>query len=117
MNEALLDSIGSEPRGGAPQDGPSTYWIDQARGDFLARIADQSDEPFAEGNVTYLSVRGGRVEARYAFGPGDDDACDSIAADDFFELLEAWRERVLMESPEAARRVPPEPPARPMPPR
>ena len=32
MSEVLKDSIGTRPPRAAPQDGPSTYWIDLRRG-------------------------------------------------------------------------------------
>jgi len=64
-NEALEDSIGSRPPRGAPQAGPSTFWLNRALQGVRARIADAGDEPFASGNATYLQVRGRNVEARY----------------------------------------------------
>lgn len=117
LNEALEDSIGSRPPRGAAQDGPSTYWLDRALLGVRARVEDASDEPFASGNVTYLQVRHGRVEARYDYDSPDDDNFEAIDVPDFIRLVEEWRDRVLQGSPDADRRLPPSSPARPMPPR
>lgn len=116
LNEALEDSIGSRPPRGAPQDGPSTFWLDRALQGVRARVADASDEPFASGNTTYLQVRDGKVEARYDYDPPDDDCFGVIAVEKFIQLVEDWRARILEVSPEADKRVPPPPEARAMPP-
>jgi hypothetical protein len=117
LNEALEDSIGSRAPRGAPQDGPSTFWLDRALQAVQARIADASDEPFASGNVTYLQVRDGKVEARYDYDydPPDDDYFDTIDVQEFIQLVQAWRTRVMEASPEADKRFPPPPQAPPMP--
>jgi hypothetical protein len=116
LRHALEDSIDSRPPRGAPQDGPSTYWIDNALRDLRARQADASTEPFASGNVTYLYARGESVEARYDFDSPDSNSVDRVAVSEFIALLTEWRQRVLAESPDADRRVPPSRAARPMPP-
>jgi hypothetical protein len=116
MRDALQDSLDSRPPRGAPQDGPSTYWIDMAIAGLRSRLEDGSSEPFASGNSTYLQLQGTQVEARYDFDPVDSDSVDRVPAEEFIVLLEEWRQRVLDESPDAARRMPPPRPARPMPP-
>jgi hypothetical protein len=116
MRHALEDSLGSRPPRGATQDGPSTYWIDNALTGLLARLEDGSDQPFASGNATYLQVVAGQVEARYDFDPEDSESVDRVPAKDFVAQLTAWRERVLVESPEADHRMPPPRAARRMPP-
>lgn len=115
LNHALEDSIGSRPPRGARQDGLSTYWVDRALQGVLARVADGSDEVFASGNVTYMQVRNGKVEARYDYDPPDDDNFDAIDVQTFVPLVEDWRSRILEVSPGADTRLPPPPPARPMP--
>lgn len=116
MRHALEDSLGSRPPRGAPQDGPSTYWIDRALTGLRSRLEDRSEEPFASGNVTYLQLRAGLVEARYDFDPADSESVDRVPAGELVGLLAEWREHVLAESPHADRRIPPARPARPMPP-
>jgi hypothetical protein len=81
-----------------------------------ARLEDGSEEPFASGNVTYLQLQAGLVEARYDFDPADSESVDRVPVGEFVGLLAEWRERVLAESSDADRRVPPARPARPMPP-
>lgn len=77
LRHALEDSLGTRPpRGGAPQDGPSTYWLDNAITRLSERMESGSPEPFASGNVTYLQLRRGRVEARYDYDAVDSDIVD-----------------------------------------
>ena len=64
MSHALKDCIGTRPPRDASQDGPSTFWIDRAIADLKVRIEDEEIAPFAAGNVTYLHLRHGVVEAR-----------------------------------------------------
>jgi hypothetical protein len=116
MNEALEDSIGTHPPVGAPQHGPTTYWIDEALRDLRARIEDNSREPFASGNLTYLQLTHGAVQARYDFDAEEDEVFDAVPASEFLDLLVAWRRRVLAESPSADQRIPPPRQARAMPP-
>ena len=115
LSEALKDSIGTRPPRGAPQDGPSTYWIDHAVTYLEARIQDGGREPFASGNATYLQLRNGVVEARYDFDAEEDEILDAVPADEFLALLRAWRESVLAESPVADKRMPPPTKSRIMP--
>lgn len=68
---ALTDSLGTRPPRGAPQDGPSTYWIDRAATQLRERIVDHQPEPFASGNVTYMALVGDSVEVRYDYDPPD----------------------------------------------
>lgn len=107
MRRALSDSLNSRPPKGARQDGPSTYWIDEALKDLMASIQDGSERPFAAGNITYLRLKNGQVEARLDVDPEDSDSVDRVAATDFVALLQVWRERMLVESPGADSRVPP----------
>jgi hypothetical protein len=115
LSEALKDSIGTRPPRGAPQDGPSTYWIDHAVTYLEARMEDGGREPFASGNATYLQLRNGAVEARYEFDAEEDEILDAVPAFEFLALLRAWRERVLAESPAADKRMPPPTKTRVMP--
>ncbi|MFD6072570.1 YacL family protein [Amycolatopsis lurida] len=116
MGEALQDSIGTHPPVGAAKGGPSTYWIDEALKGLRARIEDDSDEPFASGNMTYLRAGHGVVEARYDYAPDDDQLVDAVPVDEFVDLLGAWRRRVLAESPTADQHKPPPPHVWTMPP-
>ena len=115
LSEALRDSIGTRPPRGAPQDGPSTYWIDHAVTHLEARMEDGGREPFASGNAAYLQLRNGVVEARYDFDAEEDEILDAVPAHQFLALLRAWRESVLAESPAADKRIPPPPKTRAMP--
>lgn len=114
--DAVEDSLGTRPPRGAPQDGPSTYWLDEAIKHLRERMESGSPEPFASGNATYLQLRGGQAEARYDFDPIDSDIVDTVDAADLLGLLIEWRQLVLDASPGAARNMPPPRPARPMPP-
>ena len=116
MREALHDSVGVWPPTGLPQDGPSTYWIDVSLRGLRARLEDGSAEPFASGNITYLQLREGHVEARYDYDDVDSDCVDRVPADSFLAMLEEWRQRLLDAFPDAESRMPPTNAARPMPP-
>ncbi|NHA68453.1 hypothetical protein [Phycicoccus flavus] len=116
MRYALEDSLGSRPPRGAPQDGPSTYWLDDALRRLQARMDDKELQPFASGNVTYLQLRGGHVEARYDIDPEDSASVDRVPVEAFVELLTMWRQAVLDASPDADRRLPPARPVWTMPP-
>ncbi len=116
IQHALEDSLGTRPPRGAPQDGPSTYWLDHAITGLRERMESGGSEPFVSGNITYLQLRGDWVEARLDVDPIDSDIVDRVEATDLLELLTQWRTVVLEASPEAASRVPPPRPARPMPP-
>jgi hypothetical protein len=107
MRHALEDSRSSRPPQGARQDRPSTYWIDEALAGLRNRLKYPSLGPFASGNVTYLQLSSEQVEARYDFDPSDSDSVDRVPVAEFLELLNAWRKRVLDESPEADKRMPP----------
>lgn len=116
LADAMTDSLGTRPPRGAPQDGPSTYWIDQALTQLRARLDDLSESPFASGNVTYLALKDGAVEVRYDYDPPDSEYVDRVQPSELIQLLEAWRKTVTEFDPQAARRLPPPPNARPMPP-
>lgn len=107
FSHALEDSIGTRPPRGARQDGPSTYWIDRTIAGLRERIESGSLEPFAGGNITYLQLRCGQVEARLDVDDPDSELFDAVPAADLLELLAAWRERVLVEDPGATLRTPP----------
>lgn len=116
MADALRDSLGTRPPCGAPQDGPSTYWLDRAVIHLRDRLENPGDEPIASGNTTYLEINHGMVGARYDYDPVDSDYVDRVPADELLDLLQAWRRKTLVESPLADERMPPLPTARPMPP-
>lgn len=116
LADALDDSLGTRPPRGAPQDGPSTYWLDNAITRLRERMESGNTEPFASGNVTYLNLQGRRVEARYDYDPVDSDIVDAVPAEDFLTFLVEWRRRVVEVSPGAAHRMPPPSTATPMPP-
>lgn len=116
MSHALEDSLGTRPPRGAPQDGPSTYWIDTTLAQLNGRMIDGGADPIASGNITYLIVRDGSVQARLDIDSDDDDNYDAVPVEDFLALLRAWRSRVMLESPVANTRMPPPRAARPMPP-
>jgi hypothetical protein len=116
LSDALSDSLGTRAPRGAPQDGPSTYWIDNALAHLHARLEDSQEDPFASGNATYLALKQGVVEARYDYDEVDSGHVDAVPPQEFLDLLEAWRAKVMEVDPEAANRIPPARPARPMPP-
>jgi hypothetical protein len=116
ISHALEDSLGTRPPRGAPQDGPSTYWIDTTLAQLKGRLADSGVAPIASGNITYLIVRDGSVQARLDIDSDDDNNYDAVPVADFLELLNAWRARVMLESPAADKRMPPPRAARAMPP-
>lgn len=116
MSHAFEDSLGTRPPRGASQDGPSTYWIDTTVAQLNARLADGGKDPVASGNITYLLVRDGSVQARLDIDSDRDDNYDAVPVEDFLTLLRDWRARVMVESPEADKRMPPPRAARAMPP-
>lgn len=105
LQHALDDSIGTRPPRGAPQGGPSTYWIDAATQGLRARLSQSSDEPFASGNITYLRLVGAEVVAGYDYAP--DEEGDAVGAQDFLELLIAWREATVDLNSASVGRLPP----------
>ena len=115
LSDALEDSLGTRPPRGAPQDGPSTYWLDGAIAHLRERVESGNAEPFASGNATYLQLRQGRVEARYDYDPPDSDIVSTVAASEFLALLVEWRQRVVEVSSDADGRMPPPSVAWPMP--
>lgn len=116
MVHALQDSLGTRPPRGASQDGPSTYWIDTTLEQLNGRLKDGGKDPIASGNITYLIVRDGSVQARLDIDSDVDDNYDAVSVEDFLALLRDWRARVMAESPEADKRMPPPRAARAMPP-
>lgn len=106
LQHALEDSLGSRPPRGAPQNGPSTYWIDDAISGLREQLENGDSKPFASGNITYLQLRSGQVEARYDVDADDSDSVDRVPVAEFVELLSDWRQRILQESPGADLRVP-----------
>lgn len=50
--------------------------------------------PFASGNVTILYVIEDRVHASLEFDDLGSEA-ESVTVDDFFRILDAWRQRVI----------------------
>jgi hypothetical protein len=116
LRHALEDSLGTRPPRGAPQDGPSTYWIDTTLAQLNDRAIDGGTDPIAAGNITYLIVRDGSVQARLDVDSDEDDNYDAVPIEDFLALLRAWRTRVMEVSPAADTRVPKPRAARPMPP-
>jgi hypothetical protein len=115
LSDALEDSLGTRPPRAAPQDGPSTYWLDNGIARLRERMESGTAEPFASGNATYLQLQEGLVEARYDYDPPDSDVISAVAADEFLALLVEWRRRVVEVSPDAVRRMPPPSVGRPMP--
>jgi len=85
--------------------GPSTYWIDQATQCLRARLSQASDEPFASGNITYLRLVGAEVVAGYDYAP--DEEGDAVDAQDFLELLIAWRRATVDFDSASTERLPP----------
>jgi len=105
LQEALDDSIGTRPPPGAPQGGPSTYWIDQAIQGLRARLSQPSDRPFAEGNITYLRLLGDLVIASYDFAPEENG--EPVDAEEFLSLLTAWRAAAVSVDQASEDRLPP----------
>jgi len=105
LQEALDDSIGTRPPPGASQDGPSTYWIDQAIQGLRARRSQPSDRPFAEGNITDLRLRGDLVIASYDFASEEEG--EPVDAAEFLSLLTAWRAAAVSFDPASEDRLPP----------
>ena len=94
FSHALNDAVSSRAPRGAVHTGLSTYWIDRVERDARAALADESSAPFASGNITILYVIEDRVHASFEF---DDDGgqAESMTIRDFFDLLAAWRQRVI----------------------
>lgn len=105
LQDALDDSIGTRPPRGAPQDGPSTYWIDKTLRGLRARISESSAEPFAEGNITYLRLVGDEVVAGYDYAPEQEG--DQVKAEDLLKLLSSWREATIALDAASEERLPP----------
>lgn len=116
LRHALSDSLGTRAPRGAAQDGPSTYWLDTAIAHLRERMESGNPEPFASGNITYLQLHGGRVEARYDVDPVDSEMVDMVDPVELLGLLTEWRRLVMAADPKASLRMPPARPARPMPP-
>jgi hypothetical protein len=94
FSHALNDAVSSRAPRGAARAGLSTYWIDRVERDARAALANGSSAPFASGNVTVLYVVEGRVHASFEFDDEGSEA-ESLTVCDFFDLLAAWRQRVI----------------------
>lgn len=94
FSHALNDAVSSRAPRGAVHTGLSTYWIDRVDRDARAAIAAGSSVPFASGNVTILYVIEDRVHASLEFDDLGSEA-ESVTVDDFFRILDAWRQRVI----------------------
>jgi hypothetical protein len=112
FTEALNDSVSSLPPRGAAGHGPSTYWVDVAKGGLERAIASDSDRPFTWGNTTLLRLRAGRVEARYNFDDEDVQG-QFLDVDALRQVLDEWRLRIVKSAststsplPETYRRNP-----------
>lgn len=94
FSHALNDAVTSRAPRGAVHTGLSTYWIDRVERDARAALAAGTSAPFASGNVTVFSVIDDRVHASLEF---DDERSEteSVTVGDFFDLLDAWRQRVI----------------------
>jgi hypothetical protein len=105
FDHALGDSISSLPPRGAPGNGPSTFWIDEAeRG---ARQAHRTGDtrPFLWGNITALRVVGDSVIAKFDFDE-EEEPGEAMPLDDFLALLAEWRSRVLVSATSATEPLP-----------
>ncbi len=106
FNEVFTDSINAMAPAGAREPGaPSTYWIDLARASAVAAVEDPSANPIAYGNVTIVTVEDGNVVARFDFDP-DDEPGETMPLNQFVEVLDRWRERVIARTPSAADNYP-----------
>lgn len=112
LADALADSVGTRPPKGAPQDGPSTYWIDRALARLHTPPAGPREAVIASGNTTHLLLNDGVIEARYNFDPPDSEDVDAVPSPELIKLLEHWRRRVLELDSDAARRMPAPAPGR-----
>ncbi|MBW3649583.1 MAG: hypothetical protein KY458_03355 [Actinobacteria bacterium] len=118
LNEALADAVSSRAPRGALHPGLSTYWIDRTEEAVRRAVQHRLQEPFATGNVTYLSLKGDLVVAAYDFD-GEDGQTESIPVDEFVHILTLWRQEVVGAggvSGDDAAALQDEPRARPMPP-
>jgi hypothetical protein len=94
FSHALNDSVSSRAPRGAVHTGLSAYWIDRVERDARAALAAGSSAPFASGNITVFYVIQDRVQASLEFDDEGSEA-ESVTVGDFFDLLDAWRQRVI----------------------
>lgn len=105
LNAALSDSISSLPPRGAPGNGPSTHWVDEALSGLREAQRTNSQRPFLWGNITLLRLMGDEVEARYDFDD-EDGAGEFLGVGDFVELLGQWRARIVEQAAQATEPLP-----------
>ena len=104
FNDALADAVSSLPPRGSKEQRLSTYWIDSAL-DRLSRLQGaHEDGMIASGNAYSILLSGDRVTA--AFDYGDEDTFEAMPIEDFVDLLERWRQRVIDVQPYETREVP-----------
>jgi hypothetical protein len=104
FNEALADAISSLPPRGSKERHLSTYWIDNTL-DRLRRLRTARESgPVAGGNAYSIHASGNDVRA--VFDYGDEDSYELMPADEFEDLLERWRQRVLDVQRHETREVP-----------
>ena len=108
FTRTLADAVSTLPPRGSPDESPSAYWIDSA----LERVKTVTvGAPFQSGNELALFLDGDRVRARSLYELFADEV---MSKEDFIELLQSWRERVIDarrsgkagQPPETYRRVP-----------
>jgi len=102
----LNDCIGSRAPRGAPS-GLSTYWLDAALDEFRRALSEPHRPATFSGNMSYLELVDGLVEARYDYDPPDSDIVERLPLQELVDLLDAWRAEVIRLDPTASTRRPP----------
>lgn len=102
----LNDCVGSRAPRGAPS-GLSTYWIDAALEEFRRAVSESDSPATFSGNMSYLELVDGLVEARYDYDPPDSDIVERLPLRELVDLLDEWRAEVIRLDPAATTRMPP----------
>lgn len=104
FNEALSDSISSLPPLGETGNGPSPYWVEVARNALERHLVNGTEGLIASGNSTSCHLENGQVAAKNDYG--EQDELETLAIDEFEDLLVEWRQRILEQSVAAQAALP-----------
>lgn len=93
LQEVLADAMEPSPPGVDGRQGPCTYWVDYTLHRLFVVPAPGVPHSVAEGNMTYMELRGDHVYADVDYEP-DTGQGSLIRVDELLTLLGAYRRAI-----------------------